>query len=61
MEFIANISNRKIPKTILPSSDVEIDGVMAAIAYGSNLAIIAKPLEKVKLALMASIIPSLSF
>lgn len=36
MEFIANILNRKILKTILPPSGVEIDGVMAAIAYGSN-------------------------
>lgn len=36
MEFIANALNGKFLSNILPSSDVEIDGVMAAIAYGSN-------------------------
>ena len=36
MEFIANALNGNFPSNILPSPDDEIDGVMAAIAYGSN-------------------------
>lgn len=36
MEFIANALNGNFLSNILPSSDEEIDGVMAAIAYGSN-------------------------
>lgn len=36
MEFIANALNGKFLANILPPPEVEIDGVMAAIAYGSN-------------------------
>ncbi len=36
MQFIANGLNGNYLRNILPPSDVEIDGVMAAIAYGSN-------------------------
>jgi len=36
MQFIANGLNGNFLRNILPPSDVEIDGVMAAIAYGSN-------------------------
>lgn len=36
MEFIANALNGNFPINILPSPDDEVDGVMAAIAYGSN-------------------------
>ena len=36
MKFIANKLNGNFLANILPSPDVEIDGVMAAIAYGSN-------------------------
>ena len=36
MQFIANGLNRNYLRNILPPSDAEIDGVMAAIAYGSN-------------------------
>lgn len=36
MEFIANALNGNFLSNILPSPDDEIDGVMAAIAYGSN-------------------------
>lgn len=36
MKFIANALNGNFPSNILPSSDDEVDGVMAAIAYGSD-------------------------
>jgi hypothetical protein len=36
MQFIANGLNGNYLRSILPPSGVEIDGVMAAIAYGSN-------------------------
>jgi hypothetical protein len=36
MEFIANAFNGKFLETVLPPPDADIDGVMAAIAYGSN-------------------------
>ena len=36
MEFVANALNKKFLKYLLPPSGSEIDGVMAAIAYGSN-------------------------
>ena len=36
MEFIANALNSNFLSNILPPPEAEIDGVMAAIAYGSN-------------------------
>lgn len=36
MEFIANALNNNILRNILPTKDDEVDGVLAAIAYGSN-------------------------
>lgn len=36
MEFIANALNGKFLSNILPPPGTDIDGVMAAIAYGSN-------------------------
>ena len=36
MEFVANALNKKFLKYLLPPAGSEIDGVFAAIAYGSN-------------------------
>lgn len=36
MEFIANTLNKKFIKNLLPPAGTKVDGVMAAIAYGSN-------------------------
>lgn len=36
MELIANNLNKKFLKQLFPPADAEVDGVMAAIAYGSN-------------------------